>query len=73
MAAVSVRVLTGEIWAEVTERLLLNRDKHDSVEFLNAALDIASGCLARHIGESIANDEEMPVEPLPRLHAPDDL
>ena len=35
MAAVSVRVLTGEIWAEVTERLLLNRDKHDSVEFLN--------------------------------------
>ena len=34
---------------------------------VNATIDLVMGVLARHNGEAIKNDDDLPVAPLPRL------
>ena len=61
----TVRELSGEIWAE-TNRVLLERGEDFDVELLNKFVDVSLGVLARHVGTTIQNDSDLPVEPLPQ-------
>jgi hypothetical protein len=65
MSSRSVRELGGEIWAEVTMRFRETGRQID-IETKNIIIDLLVAVLARHIGETIENDEEMPVVPLPK-------
>jgi hypothetical protein len=64
-----IRELGGEIWAECRARLRTGTPPlHSSLEafeLLNYFIDISMGVLARHNGTLIANDFDLPVEPLP--------
>ena len=62
----SVRELSGEFWAEVVGRIL-RKELELEVETLNEIVDILTGVLARHIGERIVNDDDIPAVPLPTL------
>jgi hypothetical protein len=59
----TVRELSGEIWAEVTQHYL-RENRQLKIEDLNTITDLILGVLARHVGKSIKNDEDFPVEPL---------
>lgn len=59
----TVRELTGEIWAEINGAYWRRGDKVD-VDALNEFIDIALGVLARHEGDTIVNDPDLPVAPL---------
>jgi hypothetical protein len=61
------RLLAGEIWAEVNMRALSGVDPPlpNDVTLLNTVIDVATGVLARHIGETIQNDDSLPVVSLP--------
>jgi len=63
----NLRLLGGEIWAEVNMRALSGVDPPlpNDVTLLNTVIDVAMGVLARHVGETIRNDDGLPVPPLP--------
>ncbi|CAG0931226.1 hypothetical protein PLCT1_01668 [Planctomycetaceae bacterium] len=63
----NIRLLAGEIWAEVNMRALSGVDPPlpNDVTLLHTVLDVAMGVLARHVGETIRNDDGLPVPPLP--------
>jgi len=64
----TVRELGGEVWAEITHRQ--NRISDDNligdIDFrvVQELSDILMGVLARHVGCTIINDEDLPVTPL---------
>lgn len=63
----TVRELGGEIWAEITQ--LQNSTVSNSLSKLDweasqEICDLVMGVLARHIGSTITNDEDLPVSPL---------
>lgn len=64
----TVRELGGEIWSEII--LLQNTEdtsnKIASIDFqaTNELCDLVMGVLARHVGTTITNDEDLPVTPL---------
>lgn len=68
MEKISVRLLGGEIWSEMTMLQLdeSNRSliKETDCKVVQEICDLAMGVLARHFGEMIADDEEFPVTPL---------
>ena len=64
----TVRELGGEIWSEIT-RLQNAEDTSSrivSIDFQasNELCDLVMGVLARHVGTTITNDEDLPVTPL---------
>ena len=69
MKSKTVRELSGEIWAELTQEI--NRGEPTpllsvSIEAMNRIGDIVMGVLARYGQFQILNDWDLPVEPLPR-------
>ena len=64
MSEKTVRELSGEIWAEVN-KAFWERGEEVDVGLLNEFVDISLGGLARHVGSTIENDSDLPVEPLP--------
>lgn len=60
-ASRTVRELGGEFWAEVTREI---PEEDASWETKGRLVDILMGVLARHSGEVIENDRDLPVEPL---------
>lgn len=61
----TVRELSGEIWAEAN-KALLERGEDFDVDLLNQFVDVSLGVLARHVGTTIRNDSDLPVDPLPQ-------
>jgi len=62
----TVRELAGEIWAEINYYYRKQPDLSSlDLAVLNTFLDVAMGTLARHSGEVITNDVDLPVEPRP--------
>ena len=59
----TVRELGGEIWAEMTIHI---DDQDLAVEVKHSLIDLITRVLARHVGERIENDLDLPVEPLPQ-------
>ena len=68
MSEVTVRELGGEIWAELFSAARKGEPNLSSVsaEATDALIDFIMGVLARHEGECIKNDADLPVTPLPR-------
>lgn len=65
MSTISVRTLGGEVWAELTTRMVRKEGFHTlSVETMNEIIDLLVGVLARHMGKTIQDDLEFPVQPL---------
>jgi hypothetical protein len=65
---ITVRELSGEIWAEVThERLNMQTGRFNNFDHAawTAIVDIMTGVIARHIGKTIAVDGDYPAEALP--------
>ncbi len=65
---ITVRELSGEIWAEVThQQLNMETDRFDALdhEAWMAVVDVMTGVIARHVGKTIAVDEDYPAEALP--------
>jgi len=65
---ITVRELSGEIWAEVThERLNMETDRFNNLDqdAWTAVVDIVIGVIARHVGKTIAVDVDYPAEALP--------
>jgi hypothetical protein len=65
VSEVTVRELGGEIWAEL---FCEQRDGQAQlrglrVETTEALIDLILGVLARHVGDSIKNDLDLPVAP----------
>jgi hypothetical protein len=58
---VTVRELGGEIWAE----LWSFPDAELHWETKNRVVDLVMGVIARHVGATIRNDADLPVDPLP--------
>ena len=68
MKEVTIRELGGEIWAELFSRTRGGQDKLSSFnpETVDLLIDLIMGVVARHEGESIKNDADLPVVPIPR-------
>jgi hypothetical protein len=68
MSDVTIRELGGEIWAELFALRRVHKGKFNelNVEISNSLIDLVMGVLARHEGEYIRNDADLPVIPLPR-------
>lgn len=62
----TARELGGEIWSEFNSRILKGEEPFANwnVETLTATVDLITRILARHDGEIIRNDKDLPVEPL---------
>lgn len=64
----TVRELGGEIWAEIMQ--IQNSTKSSSplkninMNATHELIDLVMGVLARHIGNTITNDLDLPVTPL---------
>lgn len=58
---VTVRELGGEIWSEFSRRVPQEDTDWKTQGIL---VDILMGVLARHTGEVVENDEDLPVKPL---------
>lgn len=56
----SVRELGGEIWSELSQRVPEGRVSWD---IKNEVVGLVMGILARHAGELIENDPDVPVPP----------
>jgi hypothetical protein len=67
----AVRELGGEIWAELNGRIQKGDDIFTdwSVETLQATIVLMMSVLARHEGEIIRNDADLPVAPLEESQA----
>lgn len=63
----TIRELGGEVWAEATTIA----GAYESWELLSDFVDVMMGVLARHAGNVIVNDVDLPVAPLPRKGAAD--
>ena len=62
----TVRELGGEIWAEISSRLLEKDETFQGLDrVLNPTIDLIMGVLARYEGIVISNDTDIPVTPLP--------
>ena len=63
----TVRELGGEIWAELQMRMQQGDEQFSQLDYqtLDLVIDLAMAVLARHTGEEIVNDEDLPVTPLP--------
>jgi len=57
----TVRELGGEIWSELLKAI--PEEKLDW-RVKNEIVDVVMGVLARHVGDTIGNDDDLPVEPL---------
>ncbi|WP_437913732.1 hypothetical protein WME73_46060 [Sorangium sp. So ce302] len=57
-----MRELGGEIWAEISRRI---PDDELDWQRKNKMVDLIMGVLARHIGNTIENDPDLPVFPSP--------
>jgi hypothetical protein len=74
----TIRELSGEVWSELILVLSDARKAGDSLyekigpRESQIILDVLSGVLARHCGETIVNDEDLPVAPLPVREFPPD-
>jgi hypothetical protein len=66
MSERTVRELGGEIWAYLNGRIQAGEEPFTrwDVETLHATVDLIMGVLARHVGEVIRNDEDLPVAPI---------
>ena len=67
MAEKTVRELGGEVWAEITQ--LQNSPEENAFsdvgfELSQGVCDLVMGVLARHVGTTIVNDDDFPVQPL---------
>ena len=62
----TVRELGGEVWAEITARMLHGDGKLKDlpVEALHEIIDLMTAVLARYKGTIIEDDAELPVVPL---------
>lgn len=62
----TVRELGGEVWAEITVRMLHGDGKLKDlqVEVLHEIIDLMTAVLARYKGTIIEDDAELPVVPL---------
>jgi hypothetical protein len=58
----TVRELGGEIWAEMQSV----EGAGPNWQLIHRLVDVIMGVLARHTGEVIVNDIDLPVSPLPR-------
>jgi hypothetical protein len=67
----TVRELAGEIWSEMLQKQLFDiapfSKFKDNADLLEQSVDLIMGVLARYEGFQIVNDEDLPVEPLPRI------
>jgi hypothetical protein len=57
----TVRELGGEIWSELSNRI---DEAVIDWKTKNDVVDLVMGVLARHVGATLANDIDLPVEPL---------
>ena len=57
----TVRELGGEIWSEISKRIA---EENINWKWKSKVVDIVMGVLARHEGEVLANDRDLPVAPL---------
>jgi len=57
----TVREIGGEIWGELYSTI--GEDRLD-LQTRNQVIDLIMGVLARHVGTTIENDPDLPVEPL---------
>ena len=58
----TIRELGGEVFAEAWPIA----EAGERWELLGKFVDVMMGVLARHAGDVIVNDSDLPVEPLPR-------
>ena len=72
MTSVTIRELGGEMWAELSDLVQVSKAQGDNTfmgynfEALNKTIDLAMAVVARHVGETIVNDGDIPVIPLPK-------
>ena len=64
----TIREIGGEIFAELCKLPPEIATKH----MTGVMVDVVMGVLARHVGQIIQNDEELPVDPLPKGPQDDD-
>lgn len=72
----TVRELGGELWAELSYQTQVETQdrisdgisslKDFNFHAVHAVVDLVMAVLARHVGETIVNDEDLPVKPLPQ-------
>jgi hypothetical protein len=57
----TIRQLGGEIWSEISQRI---PEAHADWRAKGKFVDVVMGVLARHAGEFLENDADLPVDPL---------
>jgi hypothetical protein len=69
MKQINIRLLSGEIWAVLGELRQRNDLEVEQSAFIRI-LDISMAVMARHEGEVLVNDEQLPVSPWPNKSPP---